>query len=160
MDLKSLEGILEGVGKLRAASIIAWAVNAAAMIGLHITSGVQSAGIIGATVVLAGVNVADGYIRGSHAKALPELIAQGAESVAQVQDPRVDDIAGSVETLASRIAGLEQRPSAPTLPEIIAGLTGRVAAPSAAQSAPTSPEASPAPAPAAPGDPLAPVPSA
>lgn len=126
MNLKSLEGILQGVGKLRAASIVAWGVNAAAMLSLNVPASVQGAAITGATVLLAAIHVADGFVRGKHVSALPALIEQGAESVAKVQDPRVDDVAASVATVAARLSALEARPAAPSVAEIISGLVGTV----------------------------------
>ena len=124
MNLKSLEKVLEGVGKLRAASIVAWAVNAAAFLSLSVPASVQSSAVISATVLLAVVNAADSFIRGKHVAALPALIAQGAESVTKVQDPRVDNIANSIALIARRVASLEATPT-PSLPEVIAALTGK-----------------------------------
>lgn len=125
MSLQSLEKVLGGVGKLRAASVLAAAISAATFLGLHLSAGVQEAGLTGATVLIAVVNIVDGYIRGQHVSALPSLIAQGAESVVNSHDPRVDSLAQTVETLAARAAALENRPTSPSLPEIIAGLTGK-----------------------------------
>lgn len=144
MNLKSLDGILQGVSKLQAASVVAWAANAAAMLSFHIPNSTRDAGIAGVTVLLAAVHVADGYIRGNHARALPALIAQGAEQVAKVQDPRVDAVAQSVETVANRVAELENRPVAPSLPEIIAGLVGKDAP--ADPAVPVDPVSTPSPA--------------
>lgn len=126
MQLTSLDHILEGVGKLRAASVVAAAGSAAAFLGLHLGPGVQEAGLTATAVVISVVNVVDGYVRGQHVSALPKLIEQGAETVGKtVSDPRVDSLAQSVERLATRATMLEEAPKAPTLPEIIAGLTGK-----------------------------------
>lgn len=144
MSLKSLEKILEGVGKLRAASLVTAVVSAAAVLGLNLSAGVQEAALTGVTVLLAVVNIVDGYIRGQHVAALPALIAQGAESVATVHDPRVDVVATAVGTLADRLAALESAPKPPTLPEIITGLMGGTNPAPAVTVAPVAPETPPA----------------
>jgi hypothetical protein len=137
LNLKSLESILEGVGKLRAASVVAAAVSTAALLGLNIPANVQSAGLIAVAVLIAAVNVADGFIRGKHAAALPALIEQGAESVTKnVQDPRVDAVASLVNEIAAKVQVLEARPAAPTAADVIAGLTARPADPTPAPTPP------------------------
>lgn len=130
MQLTSLDHILEGVGKLRAASVVAAAGSSAAFLGLHLSPGVQQAGLTATAVLIAVVNVVDGYVRGQHVTALPGLIEQGAEQVGKtVTDPRIDSLADTVKVLAARADELEKLPTAPSLSEIIAGLTGKTDTP-------------------------------
>lgn len=129
MNLSSVEKALSGIGNLRAASIVGGVVSAAALLGLHLSSGVQASGLIGVGAVIASVNLADSVIRSGHLKALPALVSLGAEDVEKATDnPLLDGLAQKVETYAAQIAALENRPTAPTVAQIIAALTGHAVA--------------------------------
>lgn len=159
--LKSVSQALSGLGKLRLGSLTASLGSAAALIGVHAPTSLKESLAVAAGAVLGAVNVGDSIIRAAHLSALPALVEKEAANVKEdVGNPKVDAVAEKVETIAARVSGLENRPNAPTLSEIIAGLTGKsedapVAAP-APVSAAAPAEATPSPASAS-VDPLAPV---
>lgn len=158
MNTKSVENALKGIGKLRAASVAAGLVPAATLLSIHVSSAVQSAGLVALGLLLAAVNVADGVVRSGHLKALPALVEKDAAEVASSTDetdPKLSALAESVETVAARVDGLERRPNPPSVQEIIAALTEK-RTPVVPEPAPVVPAATPAPDPtAAPSAPAA-----